>query len=77
MLFRSTGLGKTEMAAAIEKLERQGDYLILRVRVALSFRDVVRVLKTLVRVSIIVFFFHHLSGLKRMLSIRGISSVGG
>ena len=32
MLFRSTGLGKTEMAVGIEKLDRQGYYLILSVR---------------------------------------------
>jgi hypothetical protein len=65
MLFRSTGLGKTEMAADIETVERQGDYLILRVRttdpvvwkvrVALSFKDVAKVLKALVRVSVIGF----------------------
>ena len=65
MLFRSTGLGKTEMAANIEGLQRQGDYLILRVRttdpvvskvrVALSFKDIAAVLKALVRVSVIGF----------------------
>jgi len=65
MLFRSTGLGKTEMAADIEKLERQGDYLILRVRttdpvvwkvrVALNFKDIATVLKALVRLSVIGF----------------------
>jgi hypothetical protein len=65
MLFRSTGLGKTEMAGDIEGLQRQGDYIILRVRttdpvvwkvrVALSFKDVAKVLKALVRVSVIGF----------------------
>ena len=65
MLFRSTGLGKTEMAADIEKLDRQGDYLILRVRttdpvvwkvrVALSFRDVAGVLKALISARVIGF----------------------
>ena len=65
MLFRSTGLGKTEMAANVDTLERQGDYLIMRVtttdpvvwkvRVALSFRDVAKVLKALVSMSVIGF----------------------
>jgi len=65
MLFRSTGLGKTEMAADIEKLERQGDYLILRVRttdpvvwkvrVAMNFKDISRVLKALLAISVVGF----------------------
>ena len=67
MLFRSTGLGKTEMAADIEELQRQGDYLILKVRttdpvvwkvrVALNFKDIARVLKALVKFSVIGFIF--------------------
>jgi hypothetical protein len=65
MLFRSTGLGKTEMAADVEELQRQGDYLILKVRttdpvvwklrVALSFKDIAIVLKARVRLSVIGF----------------------
>ena len=65
MLFRSTGLGKTEMAADVEALQRQGDYLILKVRttdpvvwkvrVALSFKDIAIVLKALIRLSVIGF----------------------
>ena len=65
MLFRSTGLGKTEMAADVEELQRQGDYLILKVRttdpviwkvrVALSFKDIAIVMKALIRVSVINF----------------------
>jgi len=53
------------MAGDIEGLQRQGDYIILRVRttdpvvwkvrVALSFKDVAKVLKALVRVSVIGF----------------------
>ena len=63
MLFRPTGLGKTEMVADIEKLDRQGDYLILRVRttdpvvwkvrVALNFHDIAVVLKSVIRLSVI------------------------
>ena len=65
MLFRSTGLGKTEMVADVEELQRQGDYLILKVRttdpvvwklrVALSFKDIAIVLKARVRLSVIGF----------------------
>jgi len=33
MLFRSTGLGKTELTGHIVGLERQGDYLLLQVDV--------------------------------------------
>ena len=48
MLFRSTGLGKTELKGKIDTIQRQGDYLIMyvdvtdpvkwRIRVALGFR---------------------------------------
>ena len=31
MLFRSTGLGKTELKAKVNGVVRQGDYLILQV----------------------------------------------
>jgi hypothetical protein len=65
MLFRSTGLGKTEMAADIEKIEHQGDYLIMRVRstdpvvwkirVALNFHDIAVVLKSAISISVIGF----------------------
>ena len=65
MLFRSTGLGKTEMVADIEKLERQGDYLIMRVRstdpvvwkirVALNFHDIAVVLKSAISIKVIGF----------------------
>ena len=64
-MFRSTGLGKTEMVADVEELQRQGDYLILKVRttdpvvwkvrVALSFKDITIVLKALIRLSVIGF----------------------
>jgi len=65
MLFRSTGLGKTEMVADVEELKCQGDYLILKVRttdpvvwkvrVALSFKDIAIVLKSLIKLSVIGF----------------------
>ena len=65
MLFRSTGLGKTEMVADIEKIERKGDYLIMRVRstdpvvwkirVALNFHDIAVVLKAAIKLSVIGF----------------------
>lgn len=65
MLFRSTGLGKTELVAEIDSLRRQGDYLILhvntlepvrwKIRAALSFRDLARVVGAMIKASIIGF----------------------
>ncbi len=67
MLFRSTGLGKTEMVAQMDGVKRQGDYLVMniktsepviwKVRVAMNFRDVARVLKALIAISVIRFMF--------------------
>lgn len=65
MLFRSTGLGKTELTGHIVGLERQGDYLLLqvdvtdpvkwRIRGGLSFKDLLTLLKYMIRVSILGF----------------------
>jgi hypothetical protein len=61
MLFRSTGLGKTELTAKVTGLQRQGDYLILQVdtlepvrwkiRAGLSMPDVWIVIKAMLRPS--------------------------
>ena len=71
------------MAADIEGFQRQGDYLILRVRttdpvvwkvrVALSFRDVAGVLKALISTRVIGFMLSPLQWFKKRLSIQGIS----
>lgn len=65
MLFRSTGLGKTELVGRIAEMQRQGDYLIMhvdvvepvkwRIRVALSFRDLVKVIGACAKAAIISF----------------------
>jgi hypothetical protein len=65
MLFRSTGLGNREVAVHIEGLQCQGDHVILRgrtakpvvwkVKVALTFKDMAKVLKVIVRVPAIGF----------------------
>ncbi|NQT72649.1 MAG: hypothetical protein HQ553_07740, partial [Chloroflexi bacterium] len=55
MLFRSTGLGKTELTGNISGLERQGDFLVMyidvtdpvkwRIRGGLAFKDLLDLLK--------------------------------
>ena len=65
MLFRSTGLGKTELVGRIADMQRQGDYLIMhvdvvepvkwRIRAALSFRDLVKVIGACAKAAIISF----------------------
>ena len=61
MLFRSTGLGKTELKAKVSGLVRQGDYLILQVetlepvrwkiRAGMSLPDMWAVIKALLKPS--------------------------
>lgn len=61
MLFRSTGLGKTELKARVNGLVRQGDYLILQVetlepvrwkiRAGMSMPDMWTVIKSLLKPS--------------------------
>jgi len=56
MLMRSTGLGKTQLTGHVNDIKRQGDYLIMyvdvvdpvkwKLRVAVSYRDVTKVLKS-------------------------------
>ncbi len=65
MQFRSTGLGKTELTGHISGLERQGDYLIMhvdvtdpvkwRIRGGLAFRDLLTLLKVMMKGAIIAF----------------------
>jgi hypothetical protein len=61
MLFRSTGLGKTELKAKVNGMVRQGDYLIMQVdtlepvrwkiRAAMSLPDMWTVIKAMMRPS--------------------------
>ena len=63
MLFRSTGLGKTQLTGKIVEMQRQGDYLIAqidiiepvkwRMRVAMSFRDLAGVVGACMKASIL------------------------
>ena len=63
MLFRSTGLGKTELTGNISGLERQGDYLVMyidvtdpvkwRIRGGLAFKDLLDLLKFMFRASVL------------------------
>ncbi|MCX5998784.1 MAG: hypothetical protein NTU41_04130 [Chloroflexi bacterium] len=65
MLFRSTGLGKTELKGMILGIERQRDYLIMqvqvvepvnwRIRAGLSLMDIAALLRALLKLSIISF----------------------
>ena len=68
MLFRSTGLGKTELTGKIVGLERKGDYLIMnvdvtdpvkwRIRGGLSFKDLMMLLRVMIKISIIKFLLN-------------------
>jgi len=59
MLFRSTGLGKTELTAKVVDMKRQGDYLILqvdtlepvrwRIRAGFCVRDLGTVIKLMLK----------------------------
>jgi len=61
MLFRSTGLGKTELKAKVNGVVRQGDYLILQVetlepvkwkiRAGISLKDMWTVIKSVMKPS--------------------------
>ncbi len=63
MLFRSTGLGKTELTGNISGLECQGDYLVMyidvtdpvkwRIRGGLAFKDLLTLGKYMVNVAVL------------------------
>ena len=65
MLFRSTGLGKTQLTAVPAELERANDYIVLhidtlepvqwRIKVAMNFRDMMTVFAACVKISIMGF----------------------
>ena len=68
MLFRSTGLGKAEIAADIVELKRQGDYLIMelkttdpvkwKIRGGMSHKDLRTLLKAMLRLSVLSFLLN-------------------
>ena len=63
MLFRSTGLGETELVAELDQIRSQGDYLILhvntlepvcwRIRGAISFPDLMKILGACLKASVV------------------------
>ena len=65
MFFRSTGLGSTELTGIIDNLERRDDYLVMhvniidpvrwKVRAALSFKDLLKLVTCCIKFSIISF----------------------
>ncbi|MCJ7523328.1 MAG: hypothetical protein MUP21_14080 [Dehalococcoidia bacterium] len=65
MLFRSTGLGKTELVGKVAGIQREGDYLVLqvdtvepvkwRIRAAMSFTDLLAVVGACGKVAIMSF----------------------
>ena len=68
MLFRSTGLGKTELSGSIAGLERQGDYLIMhidvtdpvkwRIRGGLAMKDLGTLFKVMIKAAILGFILN-------------------
>ena len=68
MLYRSTGLGKSELVAEVVAVKRQGDYLIMemqttepvrwKIRGGLSRADFRQLLRSILKLSIIAFFLN-------------------
>ena len=75
MLFRSTGLGKTQLTGKVVEIKRTGDYLIMhvdtiepvqwRIRAALSFRDLATIFSCLLRVATIAFLLSPVQWFKK------------
>jgi hypothetical protein len=65
VLFRSTGLGKSELVGEIVRVTPQGDYLVMeihttepvrwKIRGAVSFKDLRALIKAAVRISVLLF----------------------
>jgi len=65
MYFRSTGLGKQQLAGKVAEMKRVGDYLVLcvdttepvkwRIRAAMSFRDLAAVIGACMKTAILKF----------------------
>jgi hypothetical protein len=75
MLFRSTGLGKTELVGKVAAMQREGDYLVLhvdtvepvkwRIRAAMSFRDLLTVVGVCGKAAVISFLLSPAQWLNR------------
>ena len=65
MYFRSTGLGKKELAGHMVEVNRHGDFLVLhvdttepvkwKIRAAMSFRDLATAMKACMKIAILKF----------------------
>jgi phage host-nuclease inhibitor protein Gam len=65
MYFRSTGLGKTQLAGKVVEIKRHGDFLVMhvdttepvkwRIRAAMSFRDLAAVIGACMKLAIVSF----------------------
>ena len=70
MRMRSTGLGKTELVGEVADITPAGDYLILHmrttepvrwhVRAAMSFGDLLKIIRLLLKPSSLLFILTHL-----------------
>jgi hypothetical protein len=72
MLFRSTGLGKTELKAKVTGVVRQGDYLILQVDTLEPVRWKIRAGISLPDMWVVIRSMMKPSNLKIMLSRRWV-----
>lgn len=72
MLFRSTGLGKTELKAKVTGVVRQGDYLILQVDTLEPVRWKIRAGISLPDMWVVIKSVMKPSNLKIMLSNRWV-----
>ena len=67
MYFRSTGLGKTELAGKVNDMQRQGDYIVMlvditdpvkwRVRAAFRFSDLATIAGKMAKAAILSLVF--------------------
>jgi len=65
MYFRSTGLGKKELAGKMVEMKRHGDFLVMhvdttepvkwKIRAAMSFRDLATAMKACMKIAILKF----------------------
>lgn len=68
MIMRSTGLGKAELIGDVTEIKSQGDYLIMemhtstpvrwKIRVGLSRKDLLSLLKMMMKMSLITFILN-------------------
>ncbi len=75
MLFRSTGLGKSELIADITGIKRQGDYIIMemqtsepvrwKIRGGVDHKDMLKLFGQLLKLSVFPFFLNPVGWFKK------------